>query len=475
MNSIWNNNIEAFKSRFPALYEIYAEVIKNQPANDEINCIWKIETAKNGQITASENNIRLHSTYNPQREAFQAISGCSLKEKSAAVFYGFGLGYQVIEFAKNENLKSKKLILIEPDVFHFFAALSLLDWTEVFKVENLIIALSCPSDQIISLLEDQSKINTDNSGVSDTYFFDFPAFQKHAEKYFFEIKQIVERNKKKNEINAATLKKFGKLWERNSLKNFDQMKKCRFVSSMKNQITDKPFLVVGAGPSLEKIIPVLKTSKNHYVIVCVETALHFLLKNNIQPDFIILLDSQFWAYRHIEGLKAPESILITDICACPAVFRFPCKEILLCSSPFHIGKDYETANKLDMGDLGTGGSVACSAWNFAVYCGAKEIFLAGVDLGFPQKQTHIKGSSAEQTWHTVSNRTSTAEKNGISALYSTLSQKSTNYNNEEIITDSRMKMFAWYLESRIASNPGIKTYTLCNESMKIPGVEIIHN
>ena len=127
-----------------------------------------------------------------------------------------------------------------------------------------------------------------------------------------------------------------------------------------------------------------------------------------------------------------------------------------------------------MGDLGTGGSVACSAWNFAVYCGAKEIFLAGVDLGFPQKQTHIKGSSAEQTWHTVSNRTSTAENNGISALYSALSQKSTNYNNEEIITDSRMKMFAWYLESRIASNPGIKTYTLCNESMKIPGVEIIN-
>ena len=35
--------------------------------------IWKLEQAKNGNITASESGVRLHSAYNPEREASGAV------------------------------------------------------------------------------------------------------------------------------------------------------------------------------------------------------------------------------------------------------------------------------------------------------------------------------------------------------------------------------------------------------------------
>ena len=120
--------------------------------------LWSLEQAKNGMITASEGGVRLHSAYNPEREAAGAVCRDEVFEKSAVVFYGFGLGYHVIEFAKQAEARIAgsaasgasvpRLVLIEPDVSHFFAAMSLLDWTPVFALDQLVIALACPSDAL---------------------------------------------------------------------------------------------------------------------------------------------------------------------------------------------------------------------------------------------------------------------------------------------------------------------------------------
>lgn len=472
MNSTWNKNLDYFKHRFSSLASSLEPYISQFFIKGP--CFYELTNARNGQITATENGLRLHSSYNPEREAFQAISQKDVFEKSAIVFYGFGLGYHVIEAAKQIIAKGNKhkLILIEPDIFHFFAAISILDWQEVFKVENLIIATGCQPEQVLPLIENPQTVNIGDSGVSDAYFFDIPAFTAHGKEYFDILRTIIQRNKQKNEINAATLKKFGKLWVRNSVKNLDKLAECTPISIFENKFPDVPFLIIGAGPSLEKLLPKIQELKNHTFIICVETALHTLLRNNIQPDFIILMDPQYWAYKHIAGLSSPESILITELSAYPSVFRFPCKKIVLSSSQFPVGQFFEEKLNYFPGDLGTGGSVASSAWNFAHFCGSKKIYFAGLDLSFPGKQTHIKGSSAEQTFHKTATKLCTAERSGITALFSGNATTGKNYRGEPVTTDARMKMFAWWFESRLANCPETKTYTLCPEGLQIPGVNI---
>ena len=448
--------------------------------------IWQLEKSKNGMITAIEggvsgtSGVRLHSAYNPEREAAGAVNRDEVFEKSAVVFYGFGLGYHVIEFAKAAAERASaslaegnvipRLILIEPDIRHFYAALSVLDWTPVFALENLIIAAGCPSESVLSLLEDGTKVNIGETGVSDAYFFDIPSFTAHAAPYFDAVRSIVKRNQRKNEINAATLKKFGRRWCRNSIKNIKQLSSLGVIKPLEERAAGLPFLIIGAGPSLESILPKIKELQERTITVCVETALHTLLRSGVQPDFVLLTDPQFWAYRHIAGLRAPQSILITEVSAYPAVFRFHCQNILLCGSQFTIGQYFEQKLGLTPGDLGTGGSVASCAWNFAYFCGAKEIYTAGLDLGFPDGQTHIRGSSSEQTLHTVSNRLSASDKATAAALYSANAITAKDYNNNPVITDSRMKMFAWWFESRLASCPEVKTYTLCPQGLATPGI-----
>lgn len=434
---------------------------------------WQITNAKNNQITVTENGIRLHSGYNPEREAAGAVGAQEVQEKSATVFYGFGLGYHLQQWAKLYTKQKKKLVILEPDVKRFIASMQLIDWTDIISVENLVLAVGCPADQVLPLIENTATVNVGNTGVSDAFYFDIPAFEQHAKDYFETVKTLIKRNQRKNEINAATLKKFGKLWCRNSLKNLQKLTELSFINLYENKAdSELPFLIIGAGPSLEKLLPHLSELKNKCVIVCVETALRAMLRSGVEPDFIILTDPQFWAYRHIAGLKSPSSIMITEVSTYPTVFRFNCKQISLCSSQFPIGQYFQNKLNINPGDLGTGGSVASSAWNFAYYCGAKKIYTAGLDFAFPKKQTHIKGSSAEQTYHTISSRLSASDKFTASALYSANAVVSKDYLGNPVLTDSRMKMFSWWFESRLANCPEVTTYTLSPEGLNTPGIKI---
>lgn len=463
-----------FKSRFPALADFYSHLINEiSESGDEkgIFSFWKLMPAKNGSPTARIDKMFLHSSYNPEREGETAARELAVKNKETVIFMGAGLGWQICALAKKilEGQGIKKLVLIEPDPLHFFAALFYVDWSPVFKVNQLVIALGCPLDSLMPLLEGNS-INIGSSGVSAAYVYAIPAFIAHARPYFDSVISLIERNRNKNDINAATYKKFEKLWIRNSMKNIKEIGKRRTVSQLADSFRGNNFIVLAAGPSLQTMLPKIKDYKKEAVIVCVETALHAVLRSGIQPDFIVITDPQYYAYKHLAGLEAPQSILICPLSVYPAVFRFKCREILLCSEMFPVSSYFEKQLG-SFGDLGAGGSVASSAWTLCKVLGAANIYLAGLDLSYPMSQTHIKGSSAEQKAYCLADRLSSLQKINSSSRFSANPEYAFDYDGNQVLTDARMKMFAWWFESTLAASSDVKTYTLCRQSMKIPGIE----
>ena len=95
-----------------------------------------------------------------------------------------------------------------------------------------------------------------------------------------------------------------------------------------------PSVVCAAGPTLETVLPYLNKIKNKAVIIAVDTALRSLLRYNIEPDFILLIDPQYYAANHIAGLTSPSSVLITESSVYPSVMRFNCRKKVLCESLF---------------------------------------------------------------------------------------------------------------------------------------------
>lgn len=498
MTCIWNktftDNVSRFKIRFPELYEIIESEIQKVKFNFEqcekqikhsslpedneailgilssVFPFWNFLYSKSGEITAKENDIFLHSAYSPQKEAVRLFQQKPEADVSY-IFAGIGLGYSPVEFA--EAYPGSLLIIIEPDPKYLLASMSVLDWNKILSHEKCIIITGSLPEQTVPFIEklsplDKIKIITQNSQTQhDTLWF----------KTFF---TLLERNKQKQNINNNTLERFSSLWLRNSSKNIHWFAKAQGISIYKNMLNKKyPSLIVAAGPTLQDTIPFLHELKKRTVLIAVDTALKTLLKNNIQPDFIVLIDPQYYAACHIAGLSAPESVLVTESSVYPTVLRFDCRKKVFCESLFPLGRYFEQnlLPEKTFGKITAGGSVSTSCWDFAKYIGSKNIYIAGLDLGYPDKKTHVKGSTFEERSYMFSNRLNTAENNLCSILFSTQNETSFDYENNPIITDSKMKLFAWWFESQIAKenessekSQKTKTFSLSKKSLKIPGM-----
>ena len=452
MNSFWNNNLKLFRARFPLL----AENLKPEQSSDIV-----FEVAKNGSVTAKAGTLLLHSKYNPEREAETLIQDFDSSKFGNALFLGFGLGYAPVSFAKKNP--DSAIILIEPDCCRFFSALNSLDWSPVFNHKKLILVLNADEEETASVI---SRLKPD-----ETKIFKTKAQTAHNESYFLAAEKALIQNSKKEEINTNTLEKFAALWLSNSCRNLDYLNSLSGVNKYSNIGKELPFVIIAAGPSLQKIIPYMAEIKKRAVTVCVDTALHACLKNKVEPDFIIITDPQYYASLHLEFLTSPSSVLITEIAVYPSVFRFKCREKVLYSSQFPIGQYFESKTGIK-GKLAAGGSVTTSAWDFAHLCGATKIFLAGMDLGFPGKETHIRGSRFEEKTHFISTKTSNAETANISTLFSACPAFAKDYNGNPILTDKRMSLFSWWFENQCtnALKQGIETFSLTSESLAIKGI-----
>lgn len=485
MNSIWNTNIALFQKRFSALCEILKEELNLFAKLSESGALQtavplEILEAKNKSPTAvfkdhgtsansstSLQGAALHSKYNPEREAEQLISQFNKKDFDAAVFLGFGLGYAPVAFAKANP--EVPLVLIENDPLFIFTAFNTLDFSKVFEAEKLIFVTKADVQTALSLLSGYR-------GERVKIFYS-KAQNAHNPRFAEDFIELFNRSIKKDEINTNTLEKFSLLWMKNSLANLPYLAKTDGIKKYKSVLLqtklDLPFIVLAAGPSLSTVLPYLAELKKTCILVCVDTALHALLKEGIEPDFIVLVDPQYACARHLEFLKSPSSVLITESAAYPSVFRFECSEIVMCSSLFPIGQYFE--NRLgNKGKLGAGGSVATTAWDFARICGAKNIYLAGMDLGFPKKQTHIRGSQFEERSHRTSKRTDTSETEGTASLLGAAPSIAKDYLGNPVLTDKRMSLFAWWFESNCATalQDGQKTFSLTAESLAIKNIAL---
>lgn len=467
MNSIWNKNIGLFKKRFPKLFELLNLKEYDFSKSDEDGDKIKLFQAKNSQVSGILNGLLLHSKYDPGREAKNLLSKIDEEKCQGIIFFSFGLAYGPLEAARTfmaKGMEGPVLILIEKDKSFLEAALSAIDLQLLFDYPKLLFIIDASEKDTETLLQNYKKENS--------FIYSIPSQGEHAKNYYKEVESFLEKNSRKEEINSATLEKFSHLWLRNSLKNMHYLYQLDGIKKFFQKANDIPFTILAAGPSLKKICPHLKEIKKRSLLIAVDTALHACLKEGVEPDFIIIMDPQYYCARHLDFLKSPSSILILESAVYPSVFDFDCKEKVLCTSMFPPGQFFEKKIGLK-GIIKAGGSVTTSAWDFAFKCGTKEIFLAGMDLGFPGKETHVKGSQFEEKIHTLSNRFKSAETFNIQSLLSGGKVTGKDYDGNDIFTDEKMSVFKWWFEEACqeAKKAKCQTYSLTSQSLAVKNIE----
>ena len=139
------------------------------------------------------------------------------------------------------------------------------------------------------------------------------------------------------------------------------------------------------------------------------------------------------------------------------------------SSFFPIGELLERVTG-PRGRVGAGGSVATSAWDLARLTGARPLYLAGLDLGYPGRRTHARGAFFEERAHTLSGRLGPAEQQDFLALTDAGLFPVASASGGVALTDRRMILYKWWFENQMKQHPGT-SFTLSADGARIDGLE----
>jgi hypothetical protein len=114
--------------------------------------------------------------------------------------------------------------------------------------------------------------------------------------------------------------------------------------------------------------------------------------------------------------------------------------------------------------------VATSAWDFARHLGCREIWIAGLDLGFPDLKTHFRGALFEERALSDAGRFCPAETRFVQALLDGRPFYAAAMDRGQVLTDKRLSMYGSWFERQFSRYRDIKNYSLSPGGLYIKGL-----
>lgn len=460
-NDIRIKNLESIKKNIKAYPIDFLNLLKNKNDNFDIS-LELIETKSkkySAKVFKDGKSIFLHSAYDPEKEANTLIK--EIEDDADLIFvFGIGAGYLINAFKKlNINIA-----VIEPSIKFFNLLIDNFKLDKIFE-DNITFFIG--GDDIEDIEKFISLTNTKKVKFFITRSY-ATLFNEEALFYQQKVLSIVD----KKIININTISRFDKLWAYNIASNVAKISTHYGVNKFFYKYKNIPAIIVSAGPSLEKNIRKLKEIKNKALIIAVDTAMKPLFSHNISPHFIITIDPQKKNSKYFRNVNFKESVLIAESSVDKEAIDSFNGAIYFINSIFPLAK-YFMEELGDRGDITTGGSVSTAAYDFAIRIGANPIIMVGLDLSFPNYQTHIKGSYHEENFFTEIYKLDSYDSRIYKVLIAGNLREEKNIYNEKVWTDSRFDMYKNWYEEQCEKNNKIKFYNATEGGIIINGMENI--
>ncbi|HEF1307936.1 TPA: motility associated factor glycosyltransferase family protein, partial [Campylobacter jejuni] len=303
-----------------------------------------------------------------------------------ACIYGIGNALLI----KNLSKHYKHLFIFESEIELFILALSVIDLSEELcsgKIYLVDIEEERVDIQLLILfdMKDISEyLSLYEMFVNNVYY------KKFYEDIWHKADELCEKNIKVVIRNLGSNSDLSFECYSHLLQNIPSMLESipfqRILSERKNKFENA--IVVSAGPSLAKQLPLLKAYQDKAVIFCADGALSMLEKEGIVPDYVTNLDFTDLAMKFFQNKENKTSLNILSCATHPNLVHFlDNKSVILRDDPL-----YQRFNLNDFGYIGTGTHVSHFSYTLALALGFKNIIMIGQDLAFDEKgNSHSKG------------------------------------------------------------------------------------
>jgi hypothetical protein len=458
-----------YEKNLSILKQHYPYIIKQIDESDDEGLSCKTLLSKSGfptiEVFKDDKKVTLHSKIDPVKEAQKFIaSGCEMDEQLYFLF-GFGLGYQIEELLKRNE--ESRIIVIEPSAALFKATLAARDITSIVKSDRVWLNLEKKSFNFDGITLDPSIIR-----------IKFLSLRPYRDLFPDALKELKEEYisfLNRRQINTATIKRFDRLWTRNTFKNSAYFFTLPGIDDLRDSFSAVPALVLSAGPSLETDTEIILDLADSAVIIACDTAMSPLIKRGIVPDFVVTVDPQYVnslilsSGARINTRSQDLPLLIAD----PAVYPTTLKNYeglkALCSSVFFPGRVIERFSGIK-GTIAAGGSVAVATYDFARIIGADPIILMGLDLSYSGSRTHLRGSFHELYLMSHADKFNPIQTQIVKYITGGDPFNVNDKFGNPVLSDRRMLLYKSWFESRAPSIKG-HTFNASNKGLHLEGIE----
>lgn len=357
------------------------------------------------KIDIDNHELYLHSKYNPMQEALNLIKNFQCAQNEVVFILGIGLGYHLLELIK--TYPDNYFVVIEADMRIYRTYLNNIS-DDTLKNQKIIYLTEKDCNDLNNFIS-YLTISKLKEKVRFKIFKHITSVKLYPEKYKM-IENSLMESFSYYYSNILTEKEFQPLWEKNIKKNIKEFKQSNKLKELKNIYKNKPMIIVCAGPSVEKNLKFIKDNQEKMIVLTVDTALRFLLKNGITPHYVLSLDAKYENLGDFKFLNLTDDInLIYDIVSFPRIQKLFKKKYVTYTlkmiKDFNSKEWNEYHDELiepvikkygDFGGLQSGGSVATNALDFALITGADPIYFTGLDLCYINYKTHCRGSFKEK-------------------------------------------------------------------------------
>lgn len=412
-----------------------------------------------GLPTAKYRDAFIHSRYDPAKEASALLSREPLEGSTAAIVLGFGLGYVAEEVRR--RFPGLPMLVVEPDSGFFRAALSARDLRGFMGSGPVWFSIS-PNPAVIT--EKLESLPMGNPKILRLR----PIMDRNPA-FFRAVEQLIGSFLLRRDININTLGRFGMLWVRNLARNIRLFADSPGTLPFEGMFRGVPALMLAGGPSFDDIAPVLQDLSTRLLVVCVDTPLRSCLEAGVKPDFVVMVDPQYWASRYLDWTDGFDGLLFAEPSTHPRSLRHPRRQHILGGSLFPLGEYLESLIG-EKGRLGAGGSVSTSAWDLCRLLGASPVYTSGLDLGFPGLRTHCRGAFFEEGWIADSDRLSPVEASSFRRIREIGLFPMPSNDGPPTLTDRRMILYKWWFENQLSMRPWARTFSLSGRAVAVEGM-----
>ena len=441
-------NERLLKARFPNVYRRILQSGTNPPLgfayrkNEATECLYSIRNGKEFATYGLGERKKILESW---------FDGLDLAEESLYAVSGFGDGSHLLYFLENSS-SGTYFLAAEKDPSLLRETFSRVDCSKLLSSDRFMLGVGDLDDDFfhdiqVAALHEIQEVNMvvfSPLHSADEAYYD--QMRNELVRQYLVVRPLMEVNLR----TATTI-------QSNTFTNLKHMATSPDLAEIGAGMEDIPFILVGAGPSLDESIEFLKEVQNRAIIVCSNSPLRKLINNGIKPHLVVTADPQSPTLAGFKGVKLDGLTLACPFSAYPEIVSlFPGRILSWCTFNPIVDLLKKSMGKPPGSSIMEKGTVSGCVLDISRLLGSKKVLLVGQDMCIRDDGRYYTDDSAYSD-------------SGSHFANSKQGHRLPGNTQEKVVVESRLFVYLKIFEQFIAEQSGVEYRNLARTGVQVEG------